>query len=147
MLGSNNERRKKMSYTGFWKRVAAFIIDACILIIGSLAIGFVVFSLVMKIDDPARLEFMTDTLGLIIGWLYFAVMESSTSQGTVGKMALGIKVTDTEGNKIGFLKATGRHFGKIISYIILGIGFIMIAFTQKKQGLHDMLAECLVVNK
>ena len=136
-----------MSYTGFWKRVAAFIIDVCILIIGSLAIGFVVFSLVMKIDDPARLEFMTDPLGLIIGWLYFAVMESSTSQGTVGKMALGIKVTDTEGNKISFLRATGRHFGKIISSIILGIGYIMIAFTQKKQGLHDMLAECLVVNK
>ena len=127
--------------------MAAFIIDVCILIIGSLAIGFVVFSLVMKIDDPARLEFMTDTLGLIIGWLYFAVMESSTSQGTVGKMALGIKVTDTEGNKISFLRATGRHFGKIISSIILGIGYIMIAFTQKKQGLHDMLAECLVVNK
>ena len=147
MLGSNKERRKKMSYTGFWKRVAAFIIDVCILIIGSLAIGFVVFSLVMKIDDPARLSFMIDTLGLIIGWLYFAVMESSTSQGTVGKMALGIKVTDTEGNKISFLRATGRHFGKIISSIILGIGYIMIAFTQKKQGLHDMLAECLVVNK
>jgi uncharacterized RDD family membrane protein YckC len=138
-----------MSYAGFWKRVAATIIDGIITTIGGFVIGFV-FGFVMvagRTDDPAVLEGMGNILGLILGWVYFAVMESSPTQGTLGKMALGIKVTDLEGNKIGFGKATGRYFGKIISTLILSIGFIMVAFTQKKQGLHDMMAGCLVVNK
>ncbi|MER3416968.1 MAG: hypothetical protein C4297_12250 [Gemmataceae bacterium] len=74
-------------------------------------------------------------------------MESSRTQATLGKMALGITVTDLEGNRIGFGKATGRFFGKIISALIFYIGFVMAAFTEKKQGLHDMMAGCLVVNK
>ena len=62
-------------------------------------------------------------------------------------MALGIKVTDLDGNRISFGRATGRHFAKWLSALILGIGYIMVAFTAKKQGLHDQVASCLVVNK
>ena len=58
---------------------------------------------------------------------------------------MGIIVTDLEGRRIGFGKATGRHFAKILSALILGIGFLMVAFTQRKQGLHDILAGTLVV--
>ena len=78
-------------------------------------------------------------------WLYFALMESSSKQATLGKMALGIRVTDVNGNRIGFGRATGRHFAKILSGLILGIGFLMAAFTEKKQALHDMIAGTLVV--
>jgi uncharacterized RDD family membrane protein YckC len=74
-------------------------------------------------------------------------MESSKFQGTLGKMALGIIVTDMEGRRVSFGKATGRYFGKIVSTIILFAGLIMIAFTEKKQGLHDMLANSLVITK
>jgi len=74
-------------------------------------------------------------------------MESSPSQGAFGKMALGIKGTDLEENRVSFGKATGRYFGKIISALLLLIGLVMVAFTEKKQGLHDMMAGCLVVNK
>ena len=138
-----------MSYAGFWKRVAAAIIDGIIIMIGGFAIGFV-FGLVMVAGgthDPAVLKGMSTILGLILGWIYFAVMESSPTQGTLGKRAMGIKVTDLKGSKIDFGKATGRYFGKIISALILLIGYIMVAFTQKKQGLHDMMAGCLVVNR
>ena len=83
----------------------------------------------------------------ILGWLYYALMEGSAKQATLGKMALGIVVTDTQGRRVSFTRATGRYFGKIISGIILYIGFIMIAFTEKKQGLHDIMADCLVVVK
>ena len=83
----------------------------------------------------------------VISWLYWSLMESSAKQATLGKMALGIKVTDLNGNRIGFGKATGRFFGKILSGIILDIGFIMAGFTEKKQGLHDMIAGTLVVMK
>jgi uncharacterized RDD family membrane protein YckC len=72
-------------------------------------------------------------------------LESSSMQATLGKMALGLKVTDLNGKQISFGKATGRYFAKIISAIILLIGFIMVAFTEKKQGLHDMIAGTLVV--
>jgi uncharacterized RDD family membrane protein YckC len=74
-------------------------------------------------------------------------MESSSRQATLGKMALGIVVTDMDGKRISFGRAVGRNLGKIISQIILFIGFLMVAFTQKKQGLHDIIANCLVVVK
>ncbi|NOX17851.1 MAG: RDD family protein [Chlorobi bacterium] len=83
---------------------------------------------------------------IVLQWLYFALMESSSKQATLGKMALGIKVTDLDGNRISFGRATGRYFGKIISGMIFYIGFMMAGWTQKKQALHDMLAGCLVVN-
>lgn len=83
---------------------------------------------------------------IFIQWLYYALMESSVKQATLGKMALGIKVVDYSGNRISFGKASGRYFGKILSGMIMGIGYIMAGFTEKKQALHDMLAGCLVVN-
>jgi uncharacterized RDD family membrane protein YckC len=83
----------------------------------------------------------------ILHWLYFALMESSTWQATLGKKALGLEVTDLEGKRIGFGRASGRFFGKILSVLILWIGFIMAGFTEKKQALHDMLAGTLVIRK
>jgi len=83
----------------------------------------------------------------ILGWLYFALMESSKTQATLGKMALGLKVTDLEGNQISFARATGRYFGKIISGMIMYIGYILAGLTEKKQALHDIMASCLVVRK
>lgn len=86
-------------------------------------------------------------IGLVVEWLYFAFMESSNKQATFGKIIVGIKVVDYNGNKISFGQATGRYFGKILSGMILGVGFLMAGFTRKKQALHDILASCLVVNK
>jgi uncharacterized RDD family membrane protein YckC len=82
---------------------------------------------------------------LACSWLYFALMESSAKGGTLGKMAIGIMVTDMTGNRISFGRATGRYFAKILSQMILMIGFLMAGFTQQKQALHDILAGCLVV--
>lgn len=84
-------------------------------------------------------------VSLLVTWLYYALCESSSWQGTVGKKVCGLRVTDMNGSQINFGKATGRHFGKILSGLILGIGFIMIAFTEQKQGLHDIMAGTLVL--
>ncbi len=75
-------------------------------------------------------------------WLYWALMESSRWRATLGKKILGLEVTDLEGRRISFARATVRYFGKIIF-----VGFIMVAFTEKKQALHDIIAGCLVVKK
>jgi uncharacterized RDD family membrane protein YckC len=82
---------------------------------------------------------------IVVSWLYFAKMESSEKQATIGKKAMGIYVTDVNGQRLTFGRATGRFFAKIISSMVpLYIGFIMAGFTQKKQALHDMIAGTLV---
>ncbi len=132
-----------ISYAGFWKRVAAWFIDLIIL----LAI-MCIFAIIFFTDETDSAEVLKGKYsfwGIIITWLYYALMESSAYQGTIGKMFLGIKVIDLNGHKIGFGRATGRHFSKFASSIILCIGFIIVAFTKKKQGLHDIMAGCLVV--
>jgi len=81
---------------------------------------------------------------LVVGWLYGASLESSSRQATVGKMALGLKVTDLQGQRVSLARATGRHFAKIISVMTLYIGYIMAGFTDRHQALHDMIAGTLV---
>lgn len=84
---------------------------------------------------------------LLYGWIYTAVMESSKIQATVGKLAMGIIVTNLRGKRISFAKASQRHYSKFLSFIILGIGFIFPLFTPNKQALHDKITGCLVVKK
>lgn len=115
-------------YAGFWKRLAALIVDYVILIVPNILLDSYLF-------------------GILTSWLYFAFMESSSNQATLGKMALGIKVVDSRGNRISFARATGRHFGKILSGLVLCIGYIIAGFTARKQALHDLMADCLVINK
>ena len=139
---------KDTEYAGFWRRLVAYIIDGLLLgivgrlIFGGFALPFLFFPKMKSLMGP---NFFFTYFSL--GWIYFALMESSYRQATLGKMALGIMVTDLEGKRISFARATGRHFSKIISGFILFIGFIMAAFTQKKQALHDLIADCLVIKK
>ncbi|MBN2208838.1 MAG: RDD family protein [Candidatus Coatesbacteria bacterium] len=160
-----------MIYSGFWRRFVALIIDGVVLAVPLYAL-FLVFPtprvlladvLPEKIEltDPEQLqEIMTKhfstlvpslllvmLLDVLIPWLYYALMESSPLQATLGKLAMGSIVTDQDGDRITFFRATGRHFGKIISNLILMIGFLMAAFTKRKQALHDILAGCLVIQK
>ncbi len=86
-----------------------------------------------------------DMLIIVIPWLYYAGFESSRSQATPGKLLMRIVVTDLEGNKPTFARVTLRHFAKIISALIIFIGFLMIGLTKKRQGLHDKIAGCLVL--
>lgn len=130
-------------YAGFWRRAAAIIIDG--LVVGiPLAIVFAPFG-GNNINGGGYTGF--GLLRALIYLAYFALMESSSYQATVGKMALGIKVTDIDGNKLTLGRALGRNAAKYISALICFIGFILAAFTQRKQALHDMIASTLVVRK
>jgi uncharacterized RDD family membrane protein YckC len=134
----------QVAYGGFWIRFVAYIIDAILLtlVVGGLGaiLGFNLMETDWERQDP-----LLNLLSLVIGWLYFALMESSERGATVGKMALGLRVVTSNGQRLSFMNATGRYFAKIISAIILCIGFLMIAFTDKKRGLHDMIASTLVI--
>jgi uncharacterized RDD family membrane protein YckC len=134
-----------MNYASFLDRVLASLIDWVILYIISALIGFAVGIFLGIVGVTAGLENISRILGLIIGWLYYALSESSLKQATLGKQAMGITVTDMDGNRISFPRATGRYFSKIISTITLLIGYLMAAFTAKKQALHDIIAGTLVI--
>ena len=101
-------------------------------------------------SDIAAWQLLFDTWGVIIGisvpWLYEAMLVSSSRQATPGKMAVGIVVTDVQGRRISFLRATGRWFGKYLSAFLL-IGYLIQPFTAKRQTLHDIMAGCLVLRK
>ncbi|MGD0461727.1 MAG: RDD family protein [Tepidisphaeraceae bacterium] len=140
-------------YAGFWMRFAAAIIDYIILAVVERILQFVVgmgmFAPGPRAFSPVIFFPMMGLFsgGFVLRWLYFALMESSQYQATVGKLALGIIVTNMQGQRVGFGQATGRYFGKFISYMTLMIGFMMAGWTQQKQALHDMLAGCLVIRK
>jgi uncharacterized RDD family membrane protein YckC len=129
----------ELPYSGFWKRVAAHLIDAVIILVPLLAI----LTAVSLIFNPNERML----LAVIASWLYFAISESSASQATYGKRIMKIKVADMNGDRIKFGRATGRFFGKLISAYALFVGFFMVGFTKKKQGLHDKMAGCLVINR
>lgn len=80
-----------------------------------------------------------------MGWLYFALQESSQARATWGKRAFGLQVVDLEGGRISFARATGRHFAKWISSLILLLGYFMMLWTKRRQTLHDIMAGGLVV--
>ncbi len=139
------------AYAGFWLRVLAWFIDALISCAVFFPLGIAIGLIMMasgsdpNSGDMILVRLSTNGLSIVAGWLYYSLCESSSWQGTVGKKVLGLRVTDLDGQRISFANATGRHFGKILSGLILGIGFIMVAFTERKQGLHDIMASTLVV--
>jgi uncharacterized RDD family membrane protein YckC len=150
----------RVAYAGFWLRLIAYIIDSLILglVLGPLVVLPILGNTlrdivnsggnVWEIYTQATPQFLALRLLLVMfGWVYFALMESSRWQATLGKKALGLYVTDMQGNRITFARASGRYFGKLISAFILLIGFLMAGFTEKKQALHDILASCLVLRK
>ena len=140
-------------YGGFWIRFVAAVIDGILVQLVVFPVAAVLGAMIGlaggAVDMPGfgihMVRFIIGgTIGLLGSWIYEAAMESSSKQATVGKMALGLKVTDLEGRRISFARASGRHFAKFISGMIFLIGYIMAGFTQRKQALHDMIAATLV---
>jgi uncharacterized RDD family membrane protein YckC len=152
-------------YAGFWLRLLAYLIDHILLgvILGVMAmvavaaIGIGYFRSIVRGVQEGNGEFPFELVSIVLlaalvivvaSWIYHAWMESSPCQGTLGKMALGLIVTDMDDRQITFGRASGRFFARIISNLIpLEIGYIMAGFTHKKQALHDMIASCLVLKK
>lgn len=157
--------RPVLPYAGFWLRFVAYIIDGFVVGAGFIAI-IVVLAMVTGLGSAVSHIHSGEDIGeafalvgvasiflgigiaIVGGWLYFAMMESSSWQATLGKKALGIEVTDMAGRRISFGRASGRHFSKIITNLIpFFIGWILAGITERKQALHDMIASCLVLRK
>lgn len=148
------EARRVVRYAGFWRRLAAYIID-CI-VAGIVAYSFaVVGALLIELPSGELLDGLALTIAtmwiiacyLVVPWLYWTLMERSNRQATLGKMALGIIVTDIEGRRVTFVRGTVRYWAKVISFLTLLIGFMLAGFTSRKQALHDIISNTLVVVK
>lgn len=162
-----------IQYGGFWRRLAAFCIDYCIISILMAIALLILLLLVFVISNDASTLYNLDLentdindvspraavfivilmsvfyiIAIAGNWLYYALMSSSKFMGTLGYMAMGIVVTDEKCQRLSFARATGRHFASYISGpLTIYIGYIMIAFNSKKQGLHDIIANTFVIKK
>lgn len=155
----------RVDYAGFWLRLVATFIDGLILAV-PLIFAFIFIAAAMGVsgafknlessESPNDIVSMVGigffvivyTLFMAARWLYYAACESSVWQATLGKKALGLYVTDLNGNRVTFRRASGRFFARIVTGLIpFAIGYIMAGFTQKKQALHDMIASCLVLRR
>jgi Predicted membrane protein/domain len=126
-----------------------YVLIYIFLLAGMIAVGTIsaIASISNRSSSSSGLLCLYLPLSFVLIILYFALMESSTAQGSLGKMAVDMKVVDMDGNRISFGKAIVRQIGKIVSLLIIGLGFVMCGFTEKRQGLHDMFAGTLVVMK
>ena len=148
------------AYGGFWRRFWSHLIDRFILGVVFTPVGLVILPPMMTTesggwtDTDLPAEALTSFLGAILTvvflgllgvWLYYALMQSSSRQATLGQLALGLRVTDLEGRRVSFARASGRHFATGLTGLTLGIGYLLVLFTAKKQTLHDLVAGTLVV--
>jgi uncharacterized RDD family membrane protein YckC len=139
--------KDSITYANFGQRFLAFLIDFLVLFIAT-SIIWLIFQLPIPdrhTDLFGAIVLFVNPFGSLFSWLYYAIMESSMHQGTLGKIALGIRVVNVKGEKISFMNATGRFFGKFISSFLLGFGYFMIIFTKKHQALHDIMASTYLI--
>ena len=131
----------RATYAGFWRRFAAYAIDYVIVLVGTAVLGAAA-TIAGLVDDGAGLS-----LAALIGYfLYCTSLESSAWQATVGKRALGLKVTNARGERIGFARAAARFAAKVLSVLTLCLGYLLVLVTPRRQALHDLIAGTLVAN-
>lgn len=143
-----------VAYAGFWWRFLAALLDGVILYMGNLffsllnlmATGAPIFGQSAR-PTGAQIAgtFAAGLATMVLHWLYYAGFESSPSQATPGKRICGLRVSDLHGQRISFGRASGRWFASALSILTIYIGFMMAGWTQRKQALHDLVADTLVV--
>jgi uncharacterized RDD family membrane protein YckC len=142
-LGVGSEVKGHL-YAGFWRRLAAWLIDSMVLGAVQLLIAAFV-QLLAPNDFQAQAQVLP--ISIFLGWAYYSLLESSPAQATLGKLALGIVVTDVRGDPISFRRASIRYWAKVLSTLMCMVGWLMAAFTPTKRALHDVLAGTLVLQR
>ena len=136
--------KSDVAYAGFWRRLLAWLIDGLVIS----AVGGILFTLVIELaPDNLDAFYNVPWVTAAIGWAYFVLCETSPARGTLGKVALNLYVGDLHGDPITYPRAVFRYFFKSFSSLLLGLGWLMAAFTPRKQALHDLLAGTLVLRR
>lgn len=134
---------EREAYAGFWRRFAAYAVDYVVVLVAGMVLGAIAIRSGL-VADGTEGRF---TLWLLLGYfLYCVLLESSSWQATVGKRAMGIKVTNRRGERIGIARAAGRFVAKLLSVLTLLVGYLLVAVTKRRQALHDLLAGTFVMH-
>ncbi|GIP21411.1 RDD family protein [Paenibacillus sp. J22TS3] len=153
------KNKSRTPYAGFWRRVAASQIDYFVVFLPLILIfnyfkstpsPVAPFSYLYEHQPASTTASWFNPYDLILSavlTLYEALMISSSMQGTLGKMVMSIKITDTKGQRISFLRALARTFSTPLSLLTLGIGLLLCIWTSKKQTLHDIVADTVAIKK
>lgn len=156
--GTDLQPARGFETAGVGRRIAAGFIDAILVSLFWFVVSLVVY-LALTLVRETRIIYLSrydvDALTFVLGvmvagvaWLlYSAILECSFKQGTVGKMAMSLAVTDLNGQKISFGKAIARNLGRTATFLSFGIGLLWAEFNDDGQALHDRMAGCLVVMK
>ena len=152
----------EFNYAGFTVRGVAWFLDILVLVIPAWIWIFIVESRTgvafdrfaeefmsgqALSDEARRFQLMLEAGMLVLRWIYEASLESSVWQATVGKRVMGLVVTDEDGVRLSFMRATARHFSKILSQLPLFAGYLLVFFTARRQALHDKVARTLVIRR
>jgi uncharacterized RDD family membrane protein YckC len=147
-------------YGGFWRRFWSYVLDRFILGLLFTPVGLLVLLPLLTTssagwtDTDLPAPAITALMGAIAtvvcfallgSWLYYAILQSSAKQATLGQLALGIRVTDLAGRRVSFARASGRYFATMLTGFTFGIGYLIMFFTARKQTLHDLVAGTLVL--
>jgi len=152
--GGYAQSAPRPEYGGFWLRFVAIVIDTILVAIVVLPVSLMLAGVIGLAGHGVSMPgigihlvsvVVRVAFSIVAKWIYEASMESSSRQATVGKMTMGLKVTDLAGRRISFARASGRYFAKYLSSMTLLIGYVMAGFTERKQALHDMIAGTLVI--
>ena len=134
--------RGPVQYAGFWMRLLAYVVDLILVYILSFVVGLVlgvIFLAAGTDNNSMAMQAVTFVVALGVGLFYYIYFPSGAWQATPGKRICGIHIIREDGRRVTAALALGRYLAYIISAIPLGIGFIMVAFTDQKKGLHDMI--------
>jgi uncharacterized RDD family membrane protein YckC len=138
-----------MDYAGFWRRLAAYLLDGLVFGTVSLVIGLLagVTTLREQFDPMAPLNLSQTAVEFVVMLIYFVLQEGSEKQATFGKRLLGLKVQTVDGERLTYVQALVRFLSRLVCVVTVGFGYLMVAWAEKKQGLHDKIAGTVVVMK
>jgi uncharacterized RDD family membrane protein YckC len=148
------------AYGGFWRRFGGHVLDRFILGVTFTPVGVLLLMPLMAANSIgwSDTDLLEQAFGALLGavvtltllaalggWLYYALLQSSPRQATLGQMVLGIRITDLEGRRVSFARASGRYFASLLTNLTFGIGYLIQLFTARRQALHDLIAGTLVL--
>lgn len=145
-----------VAYAGFWRRLAAYLVDSLLLMAAQFLVGVLVYIAVTGgsgtpgpevAEAGERAAGMATMAVAALSLVYWPVLEAGPWQATLGKLLLGLQVMEAGGGRLGLPRAFARHLARLLCGLTLGIGYLAIVWTRRKQGLHDLVAGTVVVRR
>ena len=137
-----------LAYGGFWRRLAGWLVDQVLLFFPSAIVRVLLGMEPIAWHDPldGRLA-VSVSVDIVLEWMYSALLVSSAARGTLGQQLMDLQVTDGNGARVSFARASARYFATLLTLLTCGVGYLFQLFTSRRQTLHDWVSGTLVVRR